>query len=487
MSRREWALLGAIVIGGGLIRFLTLGHQSYDHDEAVTAGRVLHHGLGPTLHAVANGERSPPLYYAAAWLWSKPFGTGEVGLRSLSALLGTLTIPLGYRAAAELGTRRAGLIAAALVALNPYLIWYSQEARSYSLLVLFGALALVGFARSLRTPSRASLAIWGIGSVLALYSHYFAIFVIVPQAAWLLRAVRPRSAAGIAVAAVAIAGLAIVPYAKNQEGDSRRNGFTDIALPTRAAESALNFVASEEPDPLAGDAKVDGIQIGAGLVGGLLFLAAAGLVIRETRPRERRGAVAVGSVGVASMAVPILLALVGLDFVNPRNLIGAVVPLIVAVAIGFGTRRTWQVGALAAAAGCLLFGAVDVAVYASRQMQRPDWRGAASAIGPASAPRILVVNRNGDDPLDYYLGTRKLERANYPRQGISQIAVLGSESSVRSPGKGFRLVASRRLPPFLTLSKLVSGRRVNVPQAVLNRILQERSSLLVQRPGDHSP
>ena len=482
MSRREWVLLGAILLGGALIRFLTLDHQSYDHDEAVTAGRVLHHSLGPTLHAVAHGERSPPLYYALAWLWSKPFGTGEVGLRSLSALFGTLTIPLAYRAAVELGTRRAGLCAAALVAANPYLIWYSQEARSYALLVLFGALALVGFARSLRAPSGGSLALWAVASVLALYSHYFAVFLIVPQAAWLVWTSRPRVFASIAVIAVLVAGAAIAPYASNQEGSSRRNGFTQISLASRTGESALNFVASEEPAPLAGTTTIDAIQIGAAAVGGLLLIAAAVRVARDARPRERRGAVAVGVVGLASMALPIGLAIFGLDYVNPRNLIGAVVPLLVAAAIGFGTRRAWAAGAVGAAAGCLLFVGVDVAVLASAQMQRPDWRGAAAAIGSARAPRILVVNHNGDDPLDYYLGSTKLERSNYPPRGVSRIVALGAELSARSPGGGFEPLSSRRLPPTFTLTTFGAPRPESPSRRALGRVLEERSSILLQTP-----
>ncbi len=482
MSRREWALLAAIVAGGALIRFLTLDHQSYDHDEAVTAGRVLHHGLGPTLHAVAHGERSPPLYYLLAWLWSKPFGTGEVGLRSLSALFGTLTIPLAYRVAAELGSRRAGLYAAALVAANPYLIWYSQEARSYALLVLFGALALVGFARSLRSPSGGSLTLWAVASVLALYSHYFAVFLIVPQAAWLVWTSRPRLFAAIAAIAVLVAGLAIAPYASNQEGSSRRNGFTQISLAARTGESALNFVASEEPDPLAGSAAIDAIQIGAAAVGGLLLIAAAVRVVRDARPRERRGAIALGAVGLGSMALPIALAIVGLDYVNPRNLIGAVVPLLAAAAIGFGTRRAWVTGAVAAATGVLLFGAVDVAVLASAQMQRPDWRGAAAAIGPAGKPRILVVNHNGDDPLDYYLGSTKLESADYPARGVTRIVVLGAEPGARSPGDGFEPTSTRRLRPTFTLTVFAAPRPERPPPAALGRVLQERSSLLLQKP-----
>jgi mannosyltransferase len=234
MTRGSAWALASITLIAALIRFLVLGHQSYDHDEAVTAARVLQPGLAGTWDAIVHGERSPPLYYLLAWVWSKVFGTGAVGLRSLSALFGTLTVPVAYRAAVEFGRPRAGLIAAALVALNPYLVWYSQEARSYALFVLFSAVALVYFARSVRAPSRTSLTLWVVASALALVSHYFAVFLIGPQAVLLLLADQRRRGTIAAVAAIAALGLALVPLAVAQEGSDRRNGFTQLSVAGRA-------------------------------------------------------------------------------------------------------------------------------------------------------------------------------------------------------------------------------------------------------------
>jgi hypothetical protein len=98
------------------------------------------------------------------------------------------------------------VIAAVLVASNPYLIWYSQEARSYALLVAFGALGLWLFARSLHDPSRRTLGGWvAVASGLALCTHYFAIFAILAEAALLFARLGRRRArhdwrAGVAAA-----------------------------------------------------------------------------------------------------------------------------------------------------------------------------------------------------------------------------------------------------------------------------------------------
>ena len=64
-----WAVVGLTALAAA-IRFSTLGLQSYRHDEAVTAGRVLVSGLPQTMHEVWAGESTPPLYYLLAWLWS---------------------------------------------------------------------------------------------------------------------------------------------------------------------------------------------------------------------------------------------------------------------------------------------------------------------------------------------------------------------------------------------------------------------------------
>src|SRR5213078_1747237 len=116
--------------------------------------------------ALPGSESTPPLYYILAWLWTRVFGLDEAGLRSLSALAGTLTIPVAYFIAARLASVRAGIAAAALVAVNPLLWWYSQEARSYALVVLLTVAATAAFAGFVR--DRRGAWTWAVASVLAL-------------------------------------------------------------------------------------------------------------------------------------------------------------------------------------------------------------------------------------------------------------------------------------------------------------------------------
>ncbi|HXF00524.1 MAG TPA: glycosyltransferase family 39 protein [Solirubrobacterales bacterium] len=481
MTRSSCALLG-ITAAAAVVRFATLDVQSFDHDEAVTAIRVIHPSLVDTLSVVGDSERSPPLYYVLVWGWSKVFGTGEVGLRSLSALFGTLTVPLAYAAAARFGSsRRVALYAAAFVALNPYLVWYSQEARSYALMVLFATGALLYFARSLERPSPASLALWALASALALSSHYFAAFLIVPQALWLLLRSESRHRAMLATAAIAAVGLALVPLAANQEEGGRRNGFTETALASRVGETGLNFVASEEPAPFAGDAKTDAVQLVAAAGGALLLAAAIGLIATRASRAERAGAVAAGAVGGGALALPLLLAVVGTDFINPRNLIGALVPLLIVLAIGFGCRGAGKAGLAGGAATCALFVAVLLVVDVSAQMQRPDWRGAAEALASPAESRVLVVPRNGDDALAYYLGAGKQSLGS--RLRTREIDVLSTNYRVKDPPEPFELVHEERRAPFFLLWRYRARRPqpIRLRDLAGRRVLSERSAVLIER------
>ena len=117
-------------------------------------------------------------------------------------------MPVAYAAAAKLIHRRAGVIAAALTACSPILIWYSQEARSYALLVLLSSLSLLAFAYARETPSPRRVTWWVIASALALATHYYALLIVVPEAVWLLVGHRRVRAVQVGVAIAGLCGPA---------------------------------------------------------------------------------------------------------------------------------------------------------------------------------------------------------------------------------------------------------------------------------------
>ena len=421
MSQRAtvlWVLAGLTALGVA-VRFASLDVQSYHHDEVITALRVLPGSFGEMLHAVKASESNPPLYYVLGWGWAKAFGTGEVGLRSLTALFGAATVPVGYLIGRQLATRRAGLILAALIAVNPMLIWYSQEARSYALLVFFGALAMYFFVRALDTGRGRDLAWWALASALALCSHYFAAFAVAIEALWLLVALRSRWRFVLpAIAAVGAAGLALLPLANSQTNPTHIGWIENSPLPERLWETAVSFLVGETGHVIAEAPRERYALVPIVLVGVALALVA----VRGSR-RERRGAGLGLVLGVGVAGLTALAALVGKDYVVERNLLPALVPLLALAAVGFAAAGARRLGLLLAVALCAYWIAFDVHVTQTPNLQRPDFRTVTDELGPPGGRRAIVTWKLAADPVRYYLHDQAV-RMYGGEERVSEIAVL---------------------------------------------------------------
>ncbi len=125
-------MLILIVILGFLIRLINL-NQSFWLDEAISAVTIQRLSFDQIITVFSKSDFHPPLYYLFLKLWSGFFGFSEVSLRFPSVIFGCGTIIFGYLIAKHLVSKKAGLIAALLIAINPLLVYYSQEARMYSL------------------------------------------------------------------------------------------------------------------------------------------------------------------------------------------------------------------------------------------------------------------------------------------------------------------------------------------------------------------
>jgi mannosyltransferase len=400
----DWTLilsLGGLTAVAAAIRFVPLGVQSFHHDEVITVMRVIPGSFGQMLHEVKASESNPPLYYVLAWGWARAFGRDEWGIRSLSALFGTLTVALGYPIGRQLASRRVGLVLAGLLAFNPMLIWYSGEARSYALLVFFAALSFLFFLRALDSGGRPrELALWAVASALALGSHYFAFFAVGIEAVWLAVALRHRPKAVLpALAAVGAAGAALLPLIAAQTNPNHIGWIEESALAERFFQTGVSFLIGETGHVIAEPPRVHYAVLPALGVG----FAALALLALGSR-RERRGGALALVVGLGVLALAGAAALLGKDYVVERNLLPALVPLCAVVALGLGARRARLAGVLVAVALCTYWLAFDVYVARTPNLQRPDYRGVAAALGPAKVPRAIVSWRLAGDPLRWYLG-----------------------------------------------------------------------------------
>jgi mannosyltransferase len=441
-SRAFWIIAGLTVLAT-VLRFVTLGVQSYHHDEVVTASRILRDGFGHAMSEVWAGESTPPVFYALAWVWTQLVGTGEFGLRSVSAAAGVATVPVAYLIGVELRGRRAGLWIAALVAVNPMMLWYSQEARAYALVALFGALSILSWLRAERTGARRDFVWWGIWSGLALGTHYFVAFPIAAEAVMLLRRRGLRASLG-GFAILAGCAIAVAPVAIHQMSLGHADWIGNFSLGHRLWETGATFVTGETGDIIGRPERP-----WLAFVPLVLSLAALALLLRRREGRERRAAVRPLLLVAAGIGIPAALALVAAskDFVLARNLIPALVPLLAAIGIAVSSPASRRLGA---ALGALLFAySLGFCVLAStdEQFQRPNWSAVAEHIGEPHGPRATVTWTLGEAPLRFYLSTGAIQvRAKENYDWLVKEIDFVSDGRQPAParrllGPGFRQVA----------------------------------------------
>lgn len=151
------------------------------------------------------------LYHLLLRGWVALAGTSEYAMRFLSLLLGVLCLPLVYGLGCRLLDRRTGLVAALLVALSPYLAWYGQEVKMYTLVPFLALLAIYGLRRAVE--SAGGWRWWGVqiaATSLAFHAHILAALLI-PVQALLVLVWWPRSRRHLVGALLSLACL-ILPY-----------------------------------------------------------------------------------------------------------------------------------------------------------------------------------------------------------------------------------------------------------------------------------
>jgi mannosyltransferase len=514
-----WWPLAALIALAAVLRLATLDQQSFWYDEAFTPVHVLHNSLGATLRGVVDHENTPPLWYLIAWADARLFGDGTLALRLPSALAGVLTVPVVWAIAQQLAGRRAALIAAAIVAVNPLFVWYSQEARAYGLFVLMSALAMLCFVRALDEPTPRRMAAFAVAGALALLTHYFAVFLLLGMALWLLRHRAQRRMALVAVAPLAVVGLALLPLISAQGGHGTQ-WIGRWALSSRLQAIPQYFLTGYSGAPLGhGVELLVALPILAGAALGAWRLSARPAqadtaVSQSPSPgaspafasvaRLRRATLIALSIAACGVLLPIVLAVFGADYLAPRNLVGAMIPLSVLIAVLLAAADSdpsavqgapaasalLRPGAALAATVVAAFAIVSVDVDLSPRLQRGNWRGVAHALGAAVGARAITTVELGAAPLEYYLPPLH----NLPSRDsvrVSEIVETGyaplRHGAGRPPAPGFHLLARKEIDGLIVYRFVSSVPRL-VSEAELRRhvITLAHPEVLVPA-GDRTP
>jgi len=367
--------LAVLTLIGAWLRLSHLGSKSLWLDEGATvalARTSWQHFAWVWWHGEANLQT---VYFLLMRGWIH-FGDSEAWLRLPSALFGIASVPLLYAVARKFMGGTAAMAAAALLAFSPTHVYYSQEARSYTLAILVVLLSTYYFVRAVERNHRGNWLLWALFGVLAFYTHDFTALVLVAQAASLLflpkpAPWRPMLLCGALIFLAAIPGLTYV---------------------FRASPENLHFIWM--PRPSGKEFWHLAMFFGGGGAKAVIALALwiAGVVaIWRSRHSGIQAAFWRGMLIIAwAVLPPVILALLSLrqPMFLQRYVIFSLPALLLLAAMGEEILHKWKLGLL------LVVALIAMSIPAIRKdyyKPREDWRGASNAVLAAAAPGDAVV------------------------------------------------------------------------------------------------
>ena len=211
IDRRQLIALAALTAAALALRLVHLTRFELFVDEAATwwfAKLIAAGGLSEQMRL----EPTPPLYYSLIGGLMKLFGESDLVMRLPSAVFGAAAIPIVFALGRTLFGRRAGWIAAGLLAVHPLHVFYSREARVYPLLLCLTMLTLLALWRALERDAWSAWARFGAALLAVCYSHFYGLFLAAAAGLAILLWGRDARARRRGLAAAAVVGLAFAPY-----------------------------------------------------------------------------------------------------------------------------------------------------------------------------------------------------------------------------------------------------------------------------------
>jgi hypothetical protein len=387
-------LLSLVTCLAAFLRMHALTAKSFWLDEGLSV-EVARLPWPRLLHALWFGDANMSLYLLLLRHWLT-FGHSEGFIRGLSVLFSVATVPPIFFLGARLFGRRAGLLAALLLAINAYHIRYAQEARGYAMVVFFAVLATWLLARNLQDPSSAHWGIYAALCALATYSHFFGALLVPAHAISLLSWRRDEIPWRKFVGSLLAYGAMIFPIA--------------IYVVLQAGTTPISWVPPLQPDSLL----ILGVDFSGVYGRTLLTLDVLAIGIAALRADQGRRSVEHTSDAwgysllfswlVAPVVMVVTVSLVKPIFV-PRYLSLCLPALLLLVSVGITRLRpavlSW--GLFVAISLCSL--QADIRYYQyDFEMRRQDWRAVTSYVFDHAQPgdSIFFYHSGGEAPFAYY-------------------------------------------------------------------------------------
>ncbi len=421
MRHIRYAPLLILLLAFGL-RVCRLDAQSLWYDE----GLSVHLASLPVTETIAQSAITdhPPLHAVILNLWMGIAGSGEFSIRFVSVFFGALAVALTYALGRRVGGARVGALAAGLIAIAPTAVWYGQEARGYSLMVVLVLVAVLAYLRLESGDLQARVwLVYILASTAALYTHYFAAFPIVAMNLYFVLRIPRRPGQWdthhivrdwfLAQLAVVILFLPWLPNALAQAASNAtyfpgRVTWDTVVLQTWRAFAGGDFPHLGQP---AMPPPTSAMWLAIVLLGAVSPFVARRFSSRPGDPNTNRakGVLLTISLLVIPLLLMSILAWEKPKFA-PRYLLPSLPAFVVLAGLGIDILLRFRNRLLAAVAllPLLLIPAVDLLVtaqiYFDPPAARPDVRAVAAYIGANEEPgdAILLVGGHQAPVFEYY-------------------------------------------------------------------------------------
>jgi len=216
MIKKEWLLILLLLVTGLLLRINNLCGRSLWTDEFFTLFQASGHGtdisllmktltkdkqprllyagqlkhfmrlessrhLSDVITGIRGTDTHPPFYFGIIYLWMRAFSDNPLAVRSFSVLMGIVSIILAYWLGSLLFSKREGFFCGLFVSICAFCVRYSQEARSYSLVMALGLVSGLLVLRLERGNKKSDAMAFSVMNAVGIYTHYFYIFIAFSQ------------------------------------------------------------------------------------------------------------------------------------------------------------------------------------------------------------------------------------------------------------------------------------------------------------------
>ncbi len=413
-ARSLWnkAALPGIVLLAVVARLYGIATESLWLDEA-TSLMLARMSLSELITWTAQ-DIHPPLFYILLHYWIA-LGESEAVLRGLSTLAGAINVWAVYALGRALFDRRTGLYAALLLALNPFHIWYSQETRMYAWLAAWMSLSLLLALRAWRGNGWLTWVGYVATTAAALYTHYYAVFVILIENLYLayafLRREIDRRTLWAWIASQVAVFLLFLPWLPTFLFPITTGGGGWVTLgygrPSVAMlqHTVVLYMIGQARAMVPSLLRRAGYVLFAGACAGALLL--RGAHVRDEQPSGAFGSAREATAFcLGYLALPIGLAWLESQVFKPmfssRYMLPFLTPFVLLVAWGLRKVPSRLIQALILLG---LVGVMAVGIVAQVRMpDKPDWRTWSAKIVAEAQPGDLILFIPGwhAKPFDYY-------------------------------------------------------------------------------------